>query len=236
MGQNSKRYRGNAQKREPQKKYALEEALQLLKDMAAGSKFDETVDVAIRLGVDAKKSDQMVRGVAKLPHGTGKTVRLLVFAKGEREQEARAAGADFVGAEDLVEKIQGGWLDFDKAIATPDMMAKVASIAKILGPRGMMPSPKVGTVTPDVGRVVREEKAGRVEFRVDKAGIVHALIGKVSFGLPQLRDNFQALLEQVLRAKPATSKGNYILTMSLSSTMGPGIKLDPSRAQQASEE
>lgn len=236
MGQNSRRYRDNAKKREPQKKYELEAALQLIKDMAAGAKFDETVDVAIRLGVDAKKSDQMVRGVAKLPHGTGKTVRLLVFARGEREQEAKAAGADFVGAEDLVEKIQGGWLDFDKAIATPDMMSKVASIAKILGPRGMMPSPKVGTVTPDVARVVREEKAGRVEFRVDKAGIVHALIGKVSFGAPQLRDNFQALLEQVLRAKPATSKGNYILGMSLSSTMGPGIKLDPSRAQQASEE
>lgn len=236
MGQNSRRYRDNAKKREPQKKYELEAALQLIKEMAAGAKFDETVDVAIRLGVDAKKSDQMVRGVAKLPHGTGKTVRLLVFARGEREQEAKAAGADFVGAEDLVEKIQGGWLDFDKAIATPDMMSKVASIAKILGPRGMMPSPKVGTVTPDVARVVREEKAGRVEFRVDKAGIVHALIGKVSFGAPQLRDNFQALLEQVLRAKPATSKGNYILGMSLSSTMGPGIKLDPSRAQQASEE
>ena len=236
MGQNSRRYRDNAKKREPHKKYELEAALQLIKEMAAGAKFDETVDGASRLGVDAKKSDQMVRGVAKLPHGTGKTVRLLVFARGEREQEAKAAGADFVGAEDLVEKIQGGWLDFDKAIATPDMMSKVASIAKILGPRGMMPSPKVGTVTPDVARVVREEKAGRVEFRVDKAGIVHALIGKVSFGAPQLRDNFQALLEQVLRAKPATSKGNYILGMSLSSTMGPGIKLDPSRAQQASEE
>lgn len=236
MGQNSKRYRKNAELREPQKKYGLEEALKLVKQMGPGGKFDETVDVAIRLGVDAKKSDQMVRGVAKLPNGTGKTLRILVFAKGERAAEAQAAGADFVGAEDLVEKIQGGWLDFDKAIATPDMMPKVASIAKILGPRGMMPSPKVGTVTPDVGRVVREEKAGRVEFRVEKAGIVHAIIGKVSFGEQQLLENFRALLEQVMRQKPTTSKGNYLQAISLSTTMGPGIKLDPSRVQSASEE
>lgn len=236
MSHKSKRFRSNAAKVESQKKYAVDEAIELLKGMAEGAKFDESVDVAIRLGVDAKKSDQMVRGVVKLPHGTGKTVRILVFAKGDREQEAKAAGADFVGAEDLVEKIQGGWLDFDKAIATPDMMPKVASIAKILGPRGMMPSPKVGTVTPDVGRVVREEKAGRVEFRVEKAGIVHAAIGKASFAKDQLVANFQALLEQVVRQKPATSKGNYIQAISLSSTMGPGIKLDPSRAQQGSED
>lgn len=236
MSHLSKRYRAGASKIESQKKYALEEAVALVQEIAAGAKFNESVDIAIRLGVDPKKSDQMVRGVVKLPHGTGRAVRILVFAKGDKEQEARDAGADFVGAEDMVKKIQDGWLDFDKAIATPDMMPKVASIAKILGPRGMMPSPKVGTVTPDIARVVAEEKAGRVEFRVEKAGIVHAVIGKVKFTAAQLIENFHAVLEQVQKAKPATSKGNYIQAMSLSSTMGPGVKLDPSRAQQTSKE
>ena len=178
----------------------------------------------------------MVRGVVRLPHGTGRQVRILVFAKGDKEQEARNAGADFVGAEDLVQKIQGGWLDFDKAIATPDMMAKVGPIAKILGPRGLMPNPKVGTVTTDVARAVAEEKAGKIEFRVDKAGVVHAPIGKFSFTTENLEVNFRALMEQVAKQKPATSKGNYIQAISISSTMGPGIKIDPARAQSAEKE
>ena len=235
MSHLSKRFRGNAAQVERQKKYEVGEALTLMKGMGK-AKFDESVDLAVRLGVDPKKSDQMVRGVCKLPHGTGRSVRILVFAKGEREAEAKAAGADFVGAEDLVAKIQGGWLDFDKCIATPDMMPKVGPIAKILGPRGLMPNPKVGTVTTDVARAVAEEKAGRVEFRVEKAGIVHVPIGKLSFSAAQLADNFQAVMEQILRAKPQTSKGNYIQAVSLSSTMGPGLKLDVSRAQSASKE
>jgi large subunit ribosomal protein L1 len=231
MSQLSKRYRGNVAQVERQKKYEVAEALTLIKGMGK-AKFDESVDVAVRLGVDPKKSDQMVRGVCKLPHGTGRTV----FAKGEREAEARAAGADFVGAEDLVAKIQGGWLEFDKAIATPDMMPKVGPIAKILGPRGLMPNPKVGTVTTDVARAVADEKAGRVEFRVEKAGIVHVPIGKLSFTAEQLEANFVAVMEQILRAKPQTSKGNYIQAVSLSSTMGPGLKLDAARAQSGSKE
>jgi large subunit ribosomal protein L1 len=235
MSHTSKRLVKNAAQVERQKRYAIEEALTLVKGMGK-AKFDESVDIAVRLGVDPKKSDQMVRGVCRLPHGTGRTVRILVFAKGEREAEARAAGADFVGAEDLVAKIQGGWLDFDKCIATPDMMPKVGPIAKILGPRGLMPNPKVGTVTTDVARAVAEEKAGRVEFRVEKAGIVHVPIGKLSFSTEQLTENFMAVMEQILRQKPATSKGNYIQALSLSSTMGPGLKLDPSRAQSASKE
>lgn len=229
-----KRYRASAEKIDQQKRYDVSEAFALLKQLGV-AKFDETVDVAIRLGVDPKKSEQMVRGVVRLPHGTGRKVRILVFAKGEKEMEAKAAGADFVGAEDLVQKIQGGWLDFDKAIATPDMMAKVGPIAKILGPRGLMPNPKVGTVTQDVGKAVSEEKAGRVEFRVEKAGIVHAPIGKLSFSAEHLEANFRALLEQVSRQKPQTSKGNYIQAISVSSTMGPGIKLDPSKAAGAAE-
>jgi len=229
MSLTGKRYRASAAKIEQQKKYDIPEAFALLKELGA-AKFDETVDVAIRLGVDPKKSEQMVRGVVRLPHGTGRKVRILVFAKGEKEVEANNAGADFVGSEDLVQKIDGGWLDFDKAIATPDMMAKVGPIAKILGPRGLMPNPKVGTVTQDVGKAVQEEKAGRVEFRVEKAGVVHAPIGKLSFSKENLEANFRALLEQVQRLKPATSKGNYILSISVSSTMGPGIKLDPSKA------
>jgi large subunit ribosomal protein L1 len=173
----------------------------------------------------------MVRGVVRLPHGTGKSIRILVFAKGENEQIAKDAGADFVGAEDLVEKIKGGWLGFDRAIATPDMMPKVGPIAKILGPRGLMPNPKVGTVTKDVARAVEEQKAGAVEFRVEKAGIVHAPIGRMSFGADKLKANFQALMEQLLKLKPQTSKGVYVQTVSISSTMGPGIRIDPTKAQ-----
>lgn len=229
MTSQSKRREANAGKVDPQKKYDVLEAFTLLKSLQC-SKFNESVDVAVRLGVDPKKSEQMVRGVVRLPHGTGRTVRILVFAKGEKEQEARAAGADYVGAEDLVEKIKGGWLEFDKAIATPDMMPKVGPIAKILGPRGLMPNPKVGTVTVDVARAVQEVRAGSVEFRVEKSGIVHAPIGKIKFAAEQLQENLQALMEQVMRQKPATAKGNYLLTISVASTMSPGIKLDTAKA------
>ena len=235
MSRIGKRQKANAEKIDRQKRYDVPEAFGLLKSLAT-AKFDETVDVAINLGVDPKKSEQMVRGVVRLPHGTGRQVLILVFAKGDKEQEARNAGADFVGAEDLVQKIQGGWLDFDKAIATPDMMAKVGPIAKILGPRGLMPNPKVGTVTTDVARAVAEEKAGKIEFRVDKAGVVHAPIGKLSFSAENLEVNFRSLMEQVAKQKPATSKGNYIQAISISSTMGPGIKIDPTRVQSAEKE
>lgn len=231
----SKRVRGNAEKIETQKRYALDEALSLLKSLSK-AKFDESVDVAIKLGVDPRQSDQMVRGVANLPHGTGKTVRVLVFAKGEKEAEAKASGADFVGAEDLVEKIKGGWLGFDKAIATPDMMPKVGPIAKILGPRGLMPNPKVGTVTTDVAKAVEESKKGRIEFRVEKAGIVHAPIGRLSFEPDALSANFQTLLEQVIRLKPQTAKGTYLQGITVSSTMGPGLKVDTADAQSAAKE
>ncbi|RYF12409.1 MAG: 50S ribosomal protein L1 [Deltaproteobacteria bacterium] len=232
MAKHGKRFVRNIENIDAQKRYDIGEAFSLLKTLK-GAKFDETVEVSVRLGVDPKKSDQMVRGVVRLPHGTGRSVRILVFAKGDKEQEARDAGADHVGAEDMVQKIQGGWLDFDKCIATPDMMPKVGPIAKILGPRGLMPNPKVGTVTVDVARAVREEKAGRIEFRVEKAGIVHAPLGKLSFEASNLEENFRALLEQVGKQKPATSKGNYIQSISISSTMGPGIKIDPSKVAAA---
>ena len=191
------------------------------------AKFDEGVDLAIRLGVDPKKPDQMVRGTVVLPNGIGKKVRVLVFAKGQKEKEAQDAGADYVGAEDLVEKIGQGWLDFDKAIATPDMMGIVSKLGKILGPRGLMPNPKVGTVTFDVGKAVKEIKAGKVEFKVEKAGIVHVPVGKASFGFDRLFENVKALLEVILRVKPPTSKGIYLRSITLSSTMGPGVKIDP---------
>ncbi len=193
----------------------------------AYAKFDEGVDVAVRLGVDPKKPDQMVRGTAVLPHGTGKKVRVLVLAKGPKEKEARDAGADFVGAEDMIEKISQGWLDFDKAIATPDMMGMVSKLGKILGPRGLMPNPKVGTVTFDIEKAIREIKAGKVEFKVEKAGIVHIPVGKVSFGFEKLLENIRSVLEVIIRAKPPTSKGVYLRSVGLSSTMGPGIKIDP---------
>jgi large subunit ribosomal protein L1 len=234
MAARSKRWSENASKYDGSKRYEVDQALQLL-ESCKKAKFDETVTVAVRLGVDPRKSDQMVRGVVKLPHGTGKTVRILVFAKGEQEAEARDAGADFVGAEDLIDKIKGGWLDFDKAIATPDMMAKVGAIARVLGPRGLMPNPKVGTVTKEVGRAVREQKAGSVEFRTEKAGIVHAPIGKRSFSAAQLRDNMAALMEQILRLKPSTAKGVYIQSVALASTMGPGFRIDGAAATALGE-
>ncbi|MBM4128170.1 MAG: 50S ribosomal protein L1 [Nitrospira sp.] len=205
--------------------YELREAVEAVKQ-AAYAKFDESVDLALRLGVDPKRSDQMVRGTTSLPHGTGKKVRVLVFAKGEKEQEARQAGADFVGADDLMEKIKGGWLDFDCAIATPDLMASVGKLGKQLGPRGLMPNPKTGTVTFEVGKAVAEIRKGRVEFKVEKAGIVQVPVGKVSFDAAKLFDNASAIIESVVKAKPVSCKGRYLKSVTISSTMGPGVKLD----------
>jgi len=207
------------------KAYSLDNALTLVKDTAY-AKFDETVEVAVRLGVDPRHADQMVRGAVVLPNGLGKNVRVLVFAKGEKEKEALEAGADYVGADDIIAKIQGGWFEFDTAIATPDMMGVVGKIGKLLGPRGLMPNPKVGTVTFDVARSVQESKAGKVEFRVEKAGIVHAPVGKVSFDSEKLKGNILALVEALIKAKPSAAKGNYLKKITISSTMGPGVKLD----------
>jgi len=207
-------------------KYSLEEGLQAILS-ATYAKFDESVDVAVKLGVDPRHADQMVRGTCVLPHGTGKSVRVLAFAKGEKEKEALDAGADHVGSEELAKKIQDGWLDFDKAVATPDMMGVVGKLGKILGTRGMMPNPKVGTVTFDIGRAVSELKGGKVEFRVEKAGIVHCPVGRVSFGTEKLTENLKSLLESIIRLKPSASKGVYLKGVSISTTMGPGIKLDP---------
>jgi large subunit ribosomal protein L1 len=214
------------------KEYALEEALQVVKE-SIYTKFDETVDMAFNLGVDPRKSDQMVRGTVVLPHGTGKTVRVLVFAKGEKEKEATEAGADFVGAEDLVEKIQKGWLDFDKAVATPDVMGLVGKLGKVLGPRGLMPNPKLGTVTFDIAKAVKEIKAGKVEYRTEKAGIIHVPIGKSSFAGEKLAENANAVIKSISKAKPAASKGKYIKKVTVSSTMGPGLKLDVTKIKIA---
>jgi large subunit ribosomal protein L1 len=230
MAQRGKRYRNLKQKVESTTRYPVEQAVKMAVENAT-AKFDETIDVAVKLGIDPKQSDQQVRGAIALPHGLGKPVRVLVFAKGPKEAEAKAAGADFVGADDLVEKINGGWLDFDKAIATPDMMATVSKVAKVLGPRGLMPNPKVGTVTMNVADTVAAEKKGKLDFRVDKAGIVHAGIGRKSMGADKLRENFMAFLGAVVKAKPATSKGVYIKGITISSTMGPGVKMDSSVAQ-----
>jgi large subunit ribosomal protein L1 len=210
---------------EPNKRYTLKEAAEMVVAMA-GVKFDETVDAAVRLGVNPAHADQMVRGSVVLPNGLGKTVRVLVFAKGDKEKEALDAGADLVGNDDVIEKIKGGWLEFDRVIATPDMMGSVGKIAKILGPRGLMPNPKVGTVTFEVANAVKELKAGKVEFRVEKAGIVHSPVGKVSFGAEKLSENVSALLEIIVKLKPASSKGIYIKSIALSSTMGAGVRID----------
>ncbi|MBI4495438.1 MAG: 50S ribosomal protein L1 [Deltaproteobacteria bacterium] len=232
MATRGKRYLEARNKVDRNVRYDLDSGLKLLQETRR-AKFDESVDLAIRLGVNPKHADQMVRGTVSLPHGTGKTVRVLVFAKGEKEKEAREAGADFVGAEDLVEKISGGWTDFDKAIATPDMMGLVGKLGKILGPRGLMPNPKVGTVTFDVSRAVRELKGGRVEFRVDKSGIVHTSVGKASFETEKLKENVLSLMDVIIRAKPASSKGTYLKGVAISTTMGPGIKLDPNSLRTA---
>lgn len=231
MTKKGKKYSEAVKKLDKQKLYSPQEALALVKELAYAN-FDETVEVAIRLGVDPRHADQQVRGTVVLPHGTGKTPRILVFAKGDAAKEAQEAGADFVGDEDLVEKIQGGWLDFDVAIATPDMMGTVGKLGRILGPRGLMPNPKAGTVTNEVGRAVQEAKGGRIEFRVDRTGIVHAPIGKVSFETEKLLENFNALMDAILRAKPAAAKGQYIKSVVVSSTMGPGIKINPTEVSK----
>ncbi len=232
MAKAGKRYRNAATKIDRDKRYAMDEALGVLLDAGGAAKFDETVEVAVRLGVDPRQADQNVRGTVVLPHGTGKSVRVLVFAKGDKAREAQQAGADVVGAEDVVKKIQDEqWLDFDTAIATPDMMGQVGRLGKLLGPRGLMPNPKVGTVTFDVGKAVREVKAGKVEFRVEKAGIVQVPIGKRSFGADKLRDNAHALIASLMRAKPAAAKGNYLVSIAVSTTMGPSVLIDPTTAR-----
>jgi len=228
----SKGYRSAVTKIDRQRKYSLPEAVTLARGTAR-AKFDETVELAVRIGVDPRKADQNVRGTVVLPHGTGKAVRVVVFAKGDKAREAEAAGAEVVGAEELVKRIsEEGWVEFDKAVATPDMMGMVGRLGKILGPRGLMPNPKVGTVTMDVGRAVQELKGGRVEYRVDRAGNVHVPVGKVSFSDQQLLDNANTLLESVIRAKPAAAKGSYILNVAVSTTMGPGVRVDPALVQR----
>lgn len=224
-----KKYQEAAKLVETDKLYEAAEALELAKKTAT-AKFDESVEVAVKLGVDPKHADQQVRGAVVLPHGTGKTKRVLVFAKGEKAKEAEATGADFVGAEEMVQKIQGGWTDFDVAVATPDMMGLVGRLGKILGPRGLMPNPKVGTVTLDVTRAINEIKAGKIEYRTDKAGNIHAPIGKVSFEEAKLLENFQTLIDTLVKAKPSAAKGQYMRAITVSTTMGPGIKVNPLRA------
>jgi large subunit ribosomal protein L1 len=225
-----KNFRSAREKAKEQPVYSLAEAVMKLKAVKF-SKFDESVDLAFRLGVDPRKADQMVRGTVALPHGTGKTVRVLVITKGEKVQEARDAGADMVGAEEYIEKIQGGWTDVDAIVATPDMMGQLGRLGKILGPRGLMPNPKTGTVTPDVKKAITELKAGRIEYRVDKTGNIMASIGKTSFDLQALKENATALADAILRARPATAKGTYLKNVSISSTMGPGFRLDVATLQ-----
>lgn len=225
MKKRGKKYRAALEKVELARKYSLEEAALKVKEIAF-AKFDETVELTMWLGVDPRKADQLVRGTLVLPHGLGKSKTVLVIAQGEKIKEAEEAGADFVGGEDMVAKIKGGWLEFDALIATPDMMRLVGALGKILGPRGLMPNPKTGTVTPDVKTAVRETKAGKVEYRVDKTGVVHVAIGKVSFEVDKIQDNARAILEAVVKAKPATAKGKYVKKVNLASTMGPGVLLD----------
>ena len=230
-----KKFKAAILKVDATKKYSFADGLKLVIETAP-AKFDESVDIAVRLGIDPKQSDQQVRGAIALPHGLGKNVRVVVFAKGPKENDAKAAGADYVGAEDLVEKINGGWLDFDKCIATTDMMAMVSKVAKVLGPRGLMPNPKVGTVTMNVGEAVTAEKKGKLDFRVDKSGIVHVSIGRKSMGAAKLKDNFDAFMGAIVKAKPSTSKGIYLRSIFTASTMGPSIRLDANEAMAGSEE
>src|ERR687895_198754 len=225
MKKHGKKYRAALEKVEEGRKYNLEDAVKKLKEIAF-AKFDETVELTMWLGVDPRKADQLVRGTIVLPHGLGKTKTVVVIAQGDKIREAEEAGADFVGGEDLVNKIKGGWLDFDAVIATPDMMRFVGQLGKVLGPRGLMPNPKTGTVTFDVANAVRETKAGKVEYRVDKTGVIHVGIGKVSFDTEKLRDNIQMLLDAVVKAKPSTAKGKYVKKVNLAPTMGPGVLLD----------
>ncbi|MGE5397040.1 MAG: 50S ribosomal protein L1 [Chitinophagales bacterium] len=229
MGKN---YTDAVQKIDKNKLYETTEALATVKDLSK-AKFDETVEVSVKLGVDPRHADQQVRGTVSLPHGTGKTRRVLVFAKGDKVREAEENGADFVGAEDMAEKIQGGWTDFDVAVATPDMMSVVGKLGKILGPRGLMPNPKSGTVTFDIARTIKELKAGRIEYRVDKTSIVHAPIGKVSFDTEKLQENFNVFLDALIKAKPAAAKGQYLKSVSVCSTMGPGVRINPITVAQS---
>jgi large subunit ribosomal protein L1 len=234
MAHTGKKFQAALAKVDRTKRYSVEAACQLVPETKISQKYDETVDLAVRLGVNPKHADQMVRGAVVLPHGTGKKVRVAVFAKADKQKEAQEAGADVVGAEDLADRIQKeNFLDFDACVATPDMMGVVGRLGKVLGPRGLMPNPKVGTVTPDVAKAVRELKGGRVEFRVEKAGIVHVPIGKVSFGGEKLRDNAMAIFELLLKLKPSSAKGTYLKSITLSTTMGPGIKIDPTPLQTA---
>jgi large subunit ribosomal protein L1 len=225
MPRHGKKYEAATELREP-RPYALEEAAAKVKQLARAG-FDETVDIAVRLGVDPRHADQIVRGTVVLPHGTGKSVRVLVITQGDKMREAESAGADFVGGKDVIQRIQEGWLDFDVIVATPDMMGELGKLGRILGPRGLMPNPKSGTVTFDIARVVREVKAGKIEFRVDKTGNVHAPVGKASFSEQQLRDNIAAFLEAVVRAKPVAAKGVYVRNVAVSSTMSPSLRIDP---------
>ncbi len=228
-----KKYRAAAEKIDRARKYPLEEAIRTVVENKV-ARFDETVELAVRLNVDPRQADQNVRGTVVLPNGTGRTKRVLVLTKGEKEREAREAGADYVGGEDVIKRIQEeGWLEFDSVIATPDIMGAVGRIGKILGPRGLMPNPKLGTVTFDVAKAVSEVKAGKVDYRVDKGGVVHAPIGKTSFGVPKLTENARALLAALIRAKPASAKGNYVQSVALASTMGPGVRVDPAEARTA---
>lgn len=231
----SKAYRKAAELIDPNVVYAPVEAMRLARQTTA-AKFDPTVEVALRLGVDPRKADQMVRGTVSLPHGTGKTARVIVFATGEKAAEAQAAGAEAVGSDDLVERIAGGWLDFDAAVATPDQMSKVGRIARILGPRGLMPNPKTGTVTTDVAKAVSDIRGGKINFRVDKQGNLHLVIGKASFSEAQLVDNYAAALDEVMRAKPSAAKGRYLKKVTVATTMGPGIPVDPNRTRNLQEE
>jgi large subunit ribosomal protein L1 len=226
MTHRGKKFDEVAKKVDRQHRYTLEEACGLVSETGR-AKFDESIDAAVRLGVNPKYADQMVRGAVVMPHGTGKTVRVAVFAKGDKAKEAELAGADLVGADELVEQVQGGVIDFDAAVATPDMMGTVGKLGRVLGPRGLMPNPKVGTVTFDIEKAVSELKAGRVEFRVEKAGIVHAPVGRVSFGPDKIRDNLLVLMELLMKLKPSTAKGTYVRSVALSTTMGPSIRLDP---------
>ncbi len=230
MPKHGKKYEEAAKLIDKAAQYEVSEAIELVKKTAT-AKFDETVEVAFKLGVDPRQSDQMIRGAVVLPNGTGKTQTVLVFAKGDKAKEAEAAGADFVGADDIVAKIQGGWFDFDVAIATPDMMGVVGKIGRLLGPKGLMPNPKTGTVTMDVTKAINDVKAGKIEYRVDKTGIIHAPIGKASFEQAKLEENFKTLVDVLIKAKPATSKGQYIKSVTVSSTMGPGVKINPLKLQ-----
>ena len=234
MAQHGKKYKDSLSKVDREELYGVGEAVDLVKELAS-AKFDETVELAVRLGVDPRKADQIVRGTLSLPSGTGTTVRVAVFAAGEAATEARAAGADEVGADDLVAKINGGFLDFDIAIATPDLMGQVGGLGRVLGPRGLMPNPKTGTVTMDVAKAVAEFKGGRVEYRTDKIGNVQLRVGKVSFSLEDLVRNVQAVIDELVRVKPSSAKGRYLLSVTVSSTMGPGVKIDPARAREVDE-